>query len=218
MKATLFRCGTCGKRYTNPAAHTCVTRMGRKRPRRRTRVKPQVSRTCGTCGKPYASPLTHTCTVKTDFRQRKAAQARQVKREKAAKARRQKAALARQRKRDAAARARQRKREAAARARQRKRDAAKARQQAGPAVKPPGGGGTRQREAHDYRECFQASQPERGRAAQDCPRFPCRVYREGYQHGYAAGYGVGYAAGRAEGYAQGYAEGLASCPGPHGSR
>ncbi len=65
---------------------------------------------------------------------------------------------------------------------------------------------------HDYRECFYDSQPDRGRAAQVCNRFPCRVYREGHQHGYQDGYADGYGAG----YAGGFADGLASCPGPHG--
>jgi len=210
VKATLFRCGTCGKRYTNPATHTCVTRIDRKRPHRRTRVTPQASITCGTCGQPYANPLTHVCTVTTDYRQQQAAAARQQKQAKAAKARKQKAALARQRKRDAAARARQR-----------KRDAAKARPT--PAAKPAGTGRPGQRAAgdgHDYRECFYASQPGRGRAAQDCDRFPCRIYREGHDLGYPRGrqrgHAEGYAEGYADGYAQGYPEGMAACPLPHG--
>jgi hypothetical protein len=71
---------------------------------------------------------------------------------------------------------------------------------------------------HDYRECFYDSQPDRGRPAQVCPRFPCRVYREGYQHGrddgqatgYAAGYAAGYGKGHDDGYAQGYADGSGS--------
>jgi hypothetical protein len=33
----------------------------------------------------------------------------------------------------------------------------------------------------------------------DCPRFPCRVWREGYA--------AGYAAGAADGYAQGVSDG-----------
>jgi hypothetical protein len=37
----------------------------------------------------------------------------------------------------------------------------------------------------------------------DCPRFPCRVWREGY----AAGHAAGYAAGAADGYAQGVSDG-----------
>ena len=82
---------------------------------------------------------------------------------------------------------------------------------------------------HDYRECFYDSQPDRGRALQVCPRFPCRVYREGYEHGrhdgylkgaadgYAKGYQAGYATGYDDGYAQGYPDGIAACPRPHGN-
>ncbi len=55
---------------------------------------------------------------------------------------------------------------------------------------------------------------------EDCQRFICRVYKEGYAGGYVDGYQIGYAQGYAEGYgaghAEGFAEGLASCPGPHG--
>jgi len=66
---------------------------------------------------------------------------------------------------------------------------------------------------HDYRECFYDSQPDRGSLApHECPRFPCRVFREGHELGYQRGHGAGHAAG----YAAGYADGLASCPGPHG--
>jgi len=42
-------------------------------------------------------------------------------------------------------------------------------------------------DGHDYRDCFYDSQGDWNRAASDCPRYPCRVYREGHQHGYAAG-------------------------------
>jgi len=65
-------------------------------------------------------------------------------------------------------------------------------------------------------ECFYASQPDRGRAAQDCDRFPCRVYREGHDLGYPRGRQRGHAEGYADGYAQGYPEGMAACPRPHG--
>jgi hypothetical protein len=59
----------------------------------------------------------------------------------------------------------------------------------------------------------------------DCPRFPCRVYKEGmtngyayagicapsgYPDGYAAGYGAGFAAGYSAGYSAGAADGGAS--------
>jgi hypothetical protein len=52
---------------------------------------------------------------------------------------------------------------------------------------------------HDYRTCRDP----------DCPRFPCRVYKEGKADGRGGGYAAGEAAGRAEGYAEGYAEGHA---------
>jgi len=63
---------------------------------------------------------------------------------------------------------------------------------------------------HHYRECFHASQEDRHHAAQDCPRFPCRVYREGFADGHGAGYAAGEAAGYAQGYNAGYAAGAAS--------
>lgn len=40
----------------------------------------------------------------------------------------------------------------------------------------------------------------------DCPRFPCRVYKEGYVRGYLDGMAAGEAAGYAEGYSQGAAD------------
>lgn len=40
----------------------------------------------------------------------------------------------------------------------------------------------------------------------DCPRFPCRIYREGFE----AGFRQGYSAGEAAGYAAGYSAGAAS--------
>jgi len=55
---------------------------------------------------------------------------------------------------------------------------------------------------------------------EDCQRYPCRLYKEGYADGYADGYQIGYAEGYAQGYSAGYQAGfnagLASCPGPHG--
>jgi hypothetical protein len=46
----------------------------------------------------------------------------------------------------------------------------------------------------------------------DCDRFPCRVYKEGWRDGWPDGHQHGHA----EGYAAGFGDGLASCPGPHG--
>lgn len=76
-----------------------------------------------------------------------------------------------------------------------------------------------QGDGHDYRECYYAStQPERrSQAAQDCSRFPCRVFREGAELGYQRGWQRGHDEGHAEGYAEGYPEGMAACPRPHGN-
>jgi len=120
------KCGTCGKRYSNPLAHTCVASSSRKRGK--TRITPQAAVTCPRCGKPYASPLTHVCRVRSDFRRRKKAAAKAARRD---------------------------------------------------------------REQHDYAVCKD----------EDCERFPCKVYREGYGRGYeegeAAGFQAGFAAGQA---------------------
>ena len=56
---------------------------------------------------------------------------------------------------------------------------------------------------------YQACQDE------DCQRFACRVYREGFRDGYGAGHGAGKAEGHAEGYDEGFTDGMAACPGPH---
>jgi len=58
---------------------------------------------------------------------------------------------------------------------------------------------------------------------QDCERFPCRVYKEGYQNGdydghrrgYDEGYPAGYSEGYPAGYDKGFPDGVASCPRPH---
>ncbi len=200
MGMTLFRCGRCGKRYANPLTHTCVTRLDRRRKPGKTRLQPRGSRACRTCGKPYANPLTHVCTVKTGFRKRHAAARRRAtaerKRQKAAERR----AAAKARRQAAAAR-----RRAAAKARQAeaRRKAAEAKQRK-PAT--PGGSRPRGDSGHDYRECFYDSQPDRGRAARDCARFPCRVYREGHEHGYTDGRSAGHGQGYAAGYQHGAAE------------
>jgi hypothetical protein len=60
-------------------------------------------------------------------------------------------------------------------------------------------------DGHDYRDCFYASQEDRHHAAQDCPRFPCRVYAEGHADGHSTGHAQGYSAGYAHGYNAGYA-------------
>ena len=49
----------------------------------------------------------------------------------------------------------------------------------------------------------------------NCPRFPCRIYKQGYQAGYGRGhqdgYDEGHAAGYGAGYSAGYAAGAAGC-------
>jgi flagellar biosynthesis/type III secretory pathway protein FliH len=45
---------------------------------------------------------------------------------------------------------------------------------------------------------------------EDCQRFACRVYREGYRDGYDDGQAAGYAEGHAAGYTEGHADGYAS--------
>ena len=46
---------------------------------------------------------------------------------------------------------------------------------------------------------------------EDCQRFACRIYREGFREGYGAGHAAGHAQGYSEGYTEGYAAGAASC-------
>ena len=58
----------------------------------------------------------------------------------------------------------------------------------------------RRDDEHRYSEC----------GDEDCPRFPCRVYKEGYVRGYAEGFSRGYEAGSADGFAEGFAAGLAA--------
>ncbi len=53
---------------------------------------------------------------------------------------------------------------------------------------------------HDYRRC----------ADEDCPRYGCRVYREGFTGGYDTGHVTGYSEGQAAGYAEGYSGGYAA--------
>lgn len=73
IRVSLIRCGRCGKRYSNPLTHVCITRIGR-RPGK-TRIGARVTRDCPKCGRPVTNLVTHVCKVRTDFR-RKAAAAR----------------------------------------------------------------------------------------------------------------------------------------------
>jgi hypothetical protein len=58
----------------------------------------------------------------------------------------------------------------------------------------------RRDQQHDHRECGDES----------CPRYPCRIYKDGYVRGYAEGAAAGYAAGQADGLAEGYQAGIAA--------
>ena len=57
-----------------------------------------------------------------------------------------------------------------------------------------------------------------------CPRYPCRMYkegkddgrREGYDEGHAKGHAEGYGEGWDAGYRKGFPDGMAACPRPHG--
>jgi hypothetical protein len=73
LSVALIKCGTCGKRYSNPITHVCITRLDRKTPPKRSKVKPKIGVTCGSCGQPLGNPLTHRCVTRTDFKRRKAA-------------------------------------------------------------------------------------------------------------------------------------------------
>lgn len=84
IAVSLVKCGRCGKRYSNPVTHECVT-TGRRRGR--TRIRPRVSYDCPKCKKPVTNPLTHVCVTRTDFRQRLAEQRKREKRERRAKGR-----------------------------------------------------------------------------------------------------------------------------------
>jgi len=43
-----------------------------------------------------------------------------------------------------------------------------------------------------------------------CPRFPCRIYRQGFRDGYDRGLADGMAAGEAAGFAAGYRAAVAA--------
>ena len=59
---------------------------------------------------------------------------------------------------------------------------------------------TRQQEKHDYQTCDD----------DDCPRYPCQVYKEGFRAGHVVGWHRGYATGYSEGYQKGYGDGYAA--------
>jgi hypothetical protein len=134
LNVSLIKCGRCGKRYSNPLTHVCVTRMDRKPSARKTKVGPKLVVKCS-CGAPLGNPLTHRCVTRTDFKKRAA-------------------------------------------------------EKPAPRPKPSGN-------AHEYAACED----------DDCPRFQCRVYKEGRSDGRTEGWTAGYAIG--------FPEGMAACPLPH---
>jgi hypothetical protein len=85
MKVSLAKCGRCGKPYSNPVTHVCVTRIGQRQ--RRTQIRPRVARDCPKCGNPAGNPLTHVCRTRTDFRSRLRAEKKRQAAEKRARAR-----------------------------------------------------------------------------------------------------------------------------------
>jgi flagellar biosynthesis/type III secretory pathway protein FliH len=161
----------CGKCGKSRGLHHLCT--GRRKGR--DRVRPVLSFTCPNCRKPTANPLTHTCSPRSDFRKRKAAQKRA---ERAAeRKRKRKAAAARKR-----ARARERKRKAAEHRKQLRAQAAEARRKRERSQ-------SHDRNRHEYAACTDPY----------CPKFQCRVYREGLEAGRAEGHAAGFAEGYAEG-------------------
>jgi len=150
--------------------HACAGRR-----RGRDRVRPVLSFRCPSCGKTAANPLTHTCSASSDFRKRKAAQKRAAQ---AAERKRKRLAVAARRR----ARAKERKRKAAERRRQLRAEAAAARRKRDRSQ-------SHDRGKHEYAAC----------ADEFCPKFQCRVYREGLEAGRAEGHASGFAEGYAEG-------------------
>ena len=63
-------------------------------------------------------------------------------------------------------------------------------------------------EGHDYRRCTD----------DNCPRFSCQAYKEGYEDGRRHGFDEGHAEGFEAGYKQGFGDGIDACPRPHGKR
>lgn len=173
VRLTLWACGRCGK--PRGLHHVCAG--GRKG---RDRITPRLSFTCPSCGKATGNLLTHTCSARSDFRQRKAAQARAVKSE--ARRRKRKAGAARKR-----ARLRERKRAAAEKRRRLRAEAASARARSARSQ-------THDKNRHEYAVCRD----------EGCGRSACRIYREGAETGRAQGHAEGYAEGYAEAMTDAY--------------
>lgn len=75
-RATLFRCGRCGK--PRGLVHECTGPARRKA----WKLKPAGTFTCPSCGKAVTNPITHVCRPKSDFRRRKREHERQQSRPK----------------------------------------------------------------------------------------------------------------------------------------
>lgn len=179
LSGGLLRCGSCGKRYTNPLRHVCVTRADSRRRRTRTRLAtPKLTWECGRCGKPRGAR--HTCIVRSDFKARKRRHERQA--ATAVRRRKREAARSRERERRQLVRQRQAERRRRAAAERRTRD--RARKAAAPRISPRPRNGN----SHDPAAC---SDP-------DCQRYGCMQFREGYSAGNASGYAAGRADGAAE--------------------
>lgn len=76
IRASLVRCGTCGKPKRLGERHVCVTRLDKPERRGRTKIQPKIRPSYGKCPtcKHEITKWPHTCEVKTDFRKRKAEQ------------------------------------------------------------------------------------------------------------------------------------------------
>lgn len=173
LSGSLFTCGRCGKGYSSPLGHVCVSN---KATPRKVSVRPRLTLSagdCTRCGKPLRNPLTHVCANTGDFarRRRRAAAAAKRAKGKAVTAERN----AKVRARIAGVRATER-----ARASERVAKARKGRRSRGPATP---------RESHDYSAC----------PGGDCQRMTCRAWREGSEEGYQDGHEAGYAEGFAAG-------------------
>lgn len=72
-RATLIRCGRCGK--PRGLFHECTGPAGRPA----WKVKPSVSFACPNCGRQVTNPITHVCRPRSDFKQRQKAAAQAAK-------------------------------------------------------------------------------------------------------------------------------------------
>jgi hypothetical protein len=128
---------------------------------------------CGKCGKRYSNPLAHVCVVSTTRRRGKTKLAPQVK-------------LSRP-----CPNCGKEVSNPLTHVCQLKRGDFKRRMRAAKARERKA---KRDANRHDYATCPQG---------EDCERFPCRVYAEGWKAGHSAGYAEGHQAGYDEGYQAG---------------